>query len=91
MKKIISIISIFAMMMSLCTISLASDLSEDEEVRGDFVYAKGTNNIFAYIGNSGVCEIPENTTLKGLTPSWAEGSPITKLIINDNVNIDMVL
>ena len=44
-----------------------------------------------YIGNSGVCEIPENTTLKGLTPSWAEGSPITKLIINDNVNIDMVL
>ena len=91
MKKIISIISIFAMMMSLCTISLASDLSEDEEVRGDFVYAKGTNNIFAYIGNSGVCEIPENTTLKGLTPSWAEASPITKLIINDNVNIDMVL
>ena len=91
MKKIISIISIFAMMMSLCTISLASDLSEDEEVRGDFVYSKGTNNIFAYIGNSGVCEIPENTTLKGLTPSWAEGSPITKLIINYNVNNDMVL
>ena len=67
MKKIISIISIFAMMMSkLCTISLASDLSEDEEVRGDFVYAKGTNNIFAYIGNSGVCEIPRKYDIKGI-------------------------
>ena len=40
MKKIISIISIFAMMMSLCTISLASDISEDEEVRGGFCLCK---------------------------------------------------
>ena len=48
MKKIVSIISIFAIMMSLCVTSFANDLAEDEEIRGDFIYEKGTNNILAY-------------------------------------------
>ena len=50
MKKIVSIISIFAIMMSLCVTSFANDLAEDEEIRGDFIYEKGTNNILAYVG-----------------------------------------
>lgn len=37
MKKIVSIISIFAIMMSLCVTSFANDLAEDEEIRGDFI------------------------------------------------------
>lgn len=49
MKKIVSIISIFAIMMSLCVTSFANDLAEDEEIRGDFIYEKGTNNILAYV------------------------------------------
>ena len=49
MKKIVSIISIFAIM-SLCVTSFANDLAEDEEIRGDFIYEKGTNNILAYVG-----------------------------------------
>ena len=40
MKKIVSIISIFAIMMSLCVTSFANDLAEDEEIRGDFIYEK---------------------------------------------------
>ena len=59
---------------------------------GQFAYKKGTNNILAYVGTTGICEIPENTTLKGLTPSWAkDAAPITKLIINDNVDINMII
>ena len=45
MKKIVSIISILAIMMSLCVTSFANDLAEDEEIRGDFIYEKGTNKI----------------------------------------------
>ena len=47
---------------------------------------------FAYVGTIGICEIIENTTLEGLTPSWAkDAAPITKLIINDNVDINMII
>ncbi len=46
MKKIVSIISIFAIIMSLCVTSFAIDLAEDEEIRGDFIYEKGTKYIF---------------------------------------------
>ena len=68
MKKIVSIISILAIMMSLCVTSFANDLAEDEEIRGDFIYEKGTNNILAYVGTSDICEIPENSNLLGLNP-----------------------
>ena len=38
MKKIVSIISILAIMMSLCVTSFANDLAEDEEIRGAVSY-----------------------------------------------------
>ena len=50
MKKIVLIVSIFAIMMSLCVTSFANDLVEDEEIRGDFIYEKGTNNILGVCG-----------------------------------------
>ena len=91
MKKLVSIISAIAMLIVTSNFVLADDAYNSENVIGDFVYQEDTNTIVAYVGKTGICEIPENTTLKGLTPSWAENTPITKLIINDNVNIDMVL
>ena len=92
MKKIVSIISIFAIILSATQFVLA-DYSDDTTITdGQFAYKKGTNNILAYVGTTGICEIPENTTLKGLTPSWAkDAAPITKLIINDNVDINMII
>ena len=79
MKKIVSIISIFAIILSATQFVLA-DYSDDTTITdGQFAYKKGTNNILAYVGTTGICEIPENTTLKGLTPSWAkDAAPITK-------------
>mgnify|MGYP003267735076 FL=1 len=72
---------------------MLADYSDDTTITdGQFAYKKGTNNILAYVGTTGICEIPENTTLKGLTPSWAkDAAPITKLIINDNVDINMII
>ena len=70
MKKIVSIISIFAMMMSSCVHSLCLlmiQLKTNNYRRSDFAYEKGTNNILAYVGTSDICEIPENSTLLGLT------------------------
>lgn len=90
MKKIVSIISIFAMMMSLCVTSFANDLAEDEEIRGDFIYEKGTNNILAYVGTSDICEIPENSNLLGLNHIKQTHTAIKKLIINKNVNFSIL-
>ena len=90
MKKIVSIISIFAIMMSLCVTSFANDLAEDEEIRGDFIYEKGTNNILAYVGTSDICEIPENSNLLGLNHIKQTHTAIKKLIINKNVNFSIL-
>ena len=90
MKKIVSIISIFAIMMSLCVTSFANDLAEDEEIRGDFIYEKGTNNILAYVGTSDICEIPENSNLIGLNHIKQTHTAIKKLIINKNVNFSIL-
>lgn len=90
MKKIISIISLFAIMMSLCVTSFANDLAEDEEIRGDFIYEKGTNNILAYVGTSDICEIPENSNLLGLNHIKQTHTAIKKLIINKNVNFSIL-
>ena len=90
MKKIVSIISIFAIIMSLCVTSFANDLAEDEEIRGDFIYEKGTNNILAYVGTSDICEIPENSNLLGLNHIKQTHTAIKKLIINKNVNFSIL-
>ena len=90
MKKIVSIISILAIMMSLCVTSFANDLAEDEEIRGDFIYEKGTNNILAYVGTSDICEIPENSNLLGLNHIKQTHTAIKKLIINKNVNFSIL-
>ena len=90
MKKIVSIISIFAIIMSLCVTSFANDLAEDEEIRGDFIYEKGTNNILAYVGRSDICEIPENSNLLGLNHIKQTHTAIKKLIINKNVNFSIL-
>ena len=45
MKKIVSIISIFAIMMSLCVTSFANDLAEDEEIR-EISFTKRVQIIF---------------------------------------------
>ena len=90
MKKIVSIISILAIIMSLCVTSFANDLAEDEEIRGDFIYEKGTNNILAYVGTSDICEIPENSNLLGLNHIKQTHTAIKKLIINKNVNFSIL-
>ena len=90
MKKIVSIISIFAIIMSLCVTSFANDLAEDEEIRGDFIYEMGTNNILAYVGTSDICEIPENSNLLGLNHIKQTHTAIKKLIINKNVNFSIL-
>ena len=78
------------MMMSLCVTSFANDLAEDEEIRGDFIYEKGTNNILAYVGTSDICEIPENSNLLGLNHIKQTHTAIKKLIINKNVNFSIL-
>ena len=90
MKKIVSIIRILAIIMSLCVTSFANDLAEDEEIRGDFIYEKGTNNILAYVGTSDICEIPENSNLLGLNHIKQTHTAIKKLIINKNVNFSIL-
>lgn len=76
--------------MSLCVTSFANDLAEDEEIRGDFIYEKGTNNILAYVGTSDICEIPENSNLLGLNHIKQTHTAIKKLIINKNVNFSIL-
>ena len=50
MKKIVSIISIFAIILSATQFVLA-DYSDDTTITdGQFAYKKGTNNILAYVG-----------------------------------------
>ena len=51
------------------------------EIRGDFIYEKGTNNILAYVGTSDICEIPENSNLLGLNHIKQTHTAIKKLII----------
>ena len=78
-------------MMSLCVTSFANDLAEDEEIRGDFIYEKGTNNILAYVGTSDICEIPENSNLLGLNHIKQTHTAIKKLIINKNVTFRFLI
>mgnify|MGYP002555674104 CR=1 FL=1 len=53
MKKIVSIISIFAIILSATQFVLA-DYSDDTTITdGQFAYKKGTNNILAYVGTTG--------------------------------------
>lgn len=90
-KQIISIITLIVMMISLCSINVMADgISDNEEIRGDFVYIKGTNTITAYVGETGVCEIPEGTVVNNLTP-YRTASNITKLIINKNIELKLIL
>ncbi len=55
MKKIVSIISIFAIILSATQFVLA-DYSDDTTITDGqiCIYEKGTNNILAYVGTSGI-------------------------------------
>lgn len=60
------------------------------ETKGDFAYEKGTNNIIAYIGKTGTCELPEDTEVTKLYDRSNPSAPITKLIVNKGVKWNMI-
>jgi hypothetical protein len=80
-----------AMLMSVTAMAADVKTSDNEEVSGDFVYEKGTNKIVAYIGDTGICEIPEDTEVVKLYDRSLSTTPITKLVVNKNVKFDIVL
>ncbi len=73
----------------LATVSAAAADTEDH--KDDFIYVNGTNIIVDYVGTTGICEIPEGSVLNALTPAGTAGAPITKLIINKDVELDLSL
>lgn len=81
-------------MLALCSFVCCATVNADAGdtiTKGDFAYSKETNKIVAYIGESGICEIPENSEVNGLYRSSLSSAPIEKLVINKGVNWDMIL
>ena len=58
MKKIVSIISIFAIILSATQFVLADYSDDTTNTVGHFAYINVTYNILAYVGTTGICEIP---------------------------------
>lgn len=81
MKKVISIITTVILVMSTI-IAFAADDTE-YEVRGDFEFVSGTNEIVGYVGNSDTIEIPEGCIVNKLNNDNPKN--ITTLIINKDV------
>ena len=68
-------------------VSATDKTPDDTEQKGDFIYLKGTNEILAYVGESGICEIPQNTEIKSLYNKALSAKPIKKLVINSGVKL----
>ena len=81
MKKVISIITTVILVMSTI-IAFAADDTE-YEVRGDFEFVSGANEIVGYVGNSDTIEIPEGCIVNKLNNDNPKN--ITTLIINKDV------
>lgn len=88
-QKLISVITLLAMLMSIMgmAVSAADKIPDDTEQKGDFIYLKGTNKILAYVGESGICEVPENTEIKSLYNKNLPAKPVKKLVINSGVKL----
>ena len=91
-KQIISIITLLAVLISMLSISVtaASEgiLVSTEQI-GDFICFKDkdTNKIIAYVGESGICEPPENSEIIGLSHRNYNSMPVKKLIVGRNVHL----
>ncbi len=88
-QKLISIVTLLAMLMSIMgmAVSATDKTPDDTEQKGDFIYLKGTNKILAYVGESEICEIPQNTEIKSLYNKALSAKPIKKLVINSGVKL----
>ena len=89
-KQIISIITSLAVLISMLSISVTAankDTPDSTEQRGDFIYLKDTNEIIAYVGESEICEPPENTEISSLNHRSFNSTPVKKLIVGKNVNV----
>ena len=65
-------------------------IGDDEEVIGDFVYMKDTNEIVGYLGTSEECIIPDNTVFNGVGVIHLRYTPITKLVFGKNVRLGAI-
>ncbi len=84
MKKVISSIVISALLISSMNVFAA------DEQKGDFMYNEN-GEILSYVGDDGICEIPENTKADFLSGKKAEESnPIKKLIVNKGVTLPLL-
>ena len=86
MKKILSLMIIITILTAM-----SAAAADTEDHKDDFIYVKDTNIIVDYVGTTGICEIPEGSVLNALTPAGTTGAPITKLIINKDVELDLSL
>lgn len=84
-KKIVLFVTIITMFISVT--SVMSNAADNTVEKDGFIYLEGTNQIIAYIGNDGICEIPENAEVKTLSNVSANSNPVKKLIINKGVKL----
>lgn len=89
MKKFISTILASMLFISCLAVILPNNAIAESEINGDFMYENG--EITEYVGNSGICEIPENTNADFLSGKKAkESKPIKKLIVNKGVTLPLL-
>ena len=90
-SKFVSIICIITLLFSSVSYAVVNADAGNYETKDDFVYEKGTNNIVAYIGKTGICEIPENVQVTNLYDRSNPSAPMTKLIVDKGVEFNLVL